>query len=119
MAEFDREGRDAFLKRHGFREARSYFLVEGDRRYDSKAIAGVAHGYQHGEPLRASDFSGGEQTVQRVFGELGFDVQVIEEPDTEEPPKTGRTFGEIPGFPEGSTFKSRADLSKAGVHRPR
>jgi putative restriction endonuclease len=30
-----------------------------------------------------------------------------------------RIFGEIEGFPEGSTFKSRAELSKAGVHTPR
>lgn len=26
-------------------------------------------------------------------------------------------FGEIPGFPEGSTFKSYAELNAAGVHR--
>ena len=29
-----------------------------------------------------------------------------------------RTFGQIPGYPEGSTFDSRAELSEAGVHRP-
>jgi putative restriction endonuclease len=28
-------------------------------------------------------------------------------------------FGDVKGFPEGSTFKSRAELSKAGVHTPR
>lgn len=30
-----------------------------------------------------------------------------------------RTFGHAPGYPEGSWFASRIDLSKAGVHRPR
>jgi putative restriction endonuclease len=30
-----------------------------------------------------------------------------------------RIFGEIEGFPEGSTFGSRAELSQAGVHTPR
>ena len=30
-----------------------------------------------------------------------------------------RIFGHIPGYPEGSWFASRIDLSKAGVHRPR
>jgi hypothetical protein len=46
MAEADELGRDVFLARHGFRRA-LWFLVEHDgRRYDSKAIAGVALGYQ-------------------------------------------------------------------------
>lgn len=29
-----------------------------------------------------------------------------------------RVFGDIPGYPEGSRFESRAELSEAGVHRP-
>lgn len=29
-----------------------------------------------------------------------------------------RIFGHIPGYPEGSTFASRAELAAAGVHRP-
>ena len=29
-----------------------------------------------------------------------------------------RTFGHIPGYPEGSCFASRVELSQAGVHRP-
>ena len=29
-----------------------------------------------------------------------------------------RIFGHIPGYPEGSGFESRAELSEAGVHRP-
>ena len=29
-----------------------------------------------------------------------------------------RVFGHIPGYPEGSRFESRAELSAAGVHRP-
>jgi putative restriction endonuclease len=31
----------------------------------------------------------------------------------------GRVFGEIPGYPEGSRFGTRAELSEAGLHRPR
>jgi putative restriction endonuclease len=30
-----------------------------------------------------------------------------------------RIFGEIPGYPEGSCFATREDLSRVGVHRPR
>ena len=29
-----------------------------------------------------------------------------------------RVFGHIPGYPEGSRFESRVELSEAGVHRP-
>ena len=44
MTEYDELGRDAFLARYGYGPARSYFVVHDGRRYDSKAIAGVAHG---------------------------------------------------------------------------
>ena len=41
--------------------ARAYFLYENGRYYDSKAIVGVAHGYEFPEegPLHPADFSGG------------------------------------------------------------
>ena len=45
IAEFDRLGRGAFLRAHRFGEARTYFVEHRGRRYDSKALAGAAHGY--------------------------------------------------------------------------
>jgi 5-methylcytosine-specific restriction protein A len=82
LEEFDRLGREEFLARYGFEKARRYFLVRNGQRYDSKAIAGVAHGYQHPErgPLRAADFSGGDATVRARLEALGFDVVVNEPP---------------------------------------
>jgi hypothetical protein len=47
LDEFDRLGRDSFLKQHGFGTARRYFVKRDGRYYDSKAIAGVAYGYEH------------------------------------------------------------------------
>ena len=47
LEEFDRLGREAFLQKYGFGEGRSYFVVWNGNRYDSKAIAGVAHGHQY------------------------------------------------------------------------
>lgn len=75
--EFDRLGREAFLDKFGFGEARGYFLIRGESRYDSKAVVGVAHGYDRPDlgPLRAQDFSGGDATVARLLKSLGFDVQ--------------------------------------------
>ena len=32
---------------------------------------------------------------------------------------TGRVFGEISGYPVGSTFNDRVDLARSGVHPPR
>ncbi len=70
MAEYDWLGRDAFLQQHGQGQARRFFVVRPDGyRYDSKARAGVAYGYQFPDrgPLKASQFSGGEATVMTRF----------------------------------------------------
>jgi hypothetical protein len=70
---FERFGRDALLERYGFGPAVSYFVQVEDRLYDSKALAGVAHGYARPElgALTAADFSGGEATVKRHLNQLG------------------------------------------------
>jgi 5-methylcytosine-specific restriction protein A len=76
IAEFDALGREAFLQKYRFRPARSYFLIHETRRYDSKAIAGVAVGIQRPDllPLKSADFSGGEATVRKKLQQLGFEV---------------------------------------------
>ena len=76
MAEFDGIGREAFIIKYGFRPARSFFLIENGRRYDSKAIAGAAYGYQHPErgPMAGRDFVGGDATVRPKLEGLGFRV---------------------------------------------
>jgi hypothetical protein len=47
MDEFDELGRDAFLEKYGYWRARRYFVRPDGNFYDSKAIAGLAVGYQH------------------------------------------------------------------------
>lgn len=88
IAEFDRLGRDAFLEEYGYRRAIGYFLVYDDKRYDSKAIAGVAYRGVSGSPLHPGEFSGGNATVARVLGDLGFEVtkpgQAAEVPSVED-----------------------------------
>lgn len=74
VEEFDQMGRDAFLAKYGFGKATSYFLVVGDKEYDSKAVVGAAHGYQHGTRLTHDDFSGGDATVAARLERLGFEV---------------------------------------------
>ncbi len=85
IKESDALGRQTFLEKYGFSPSREYFLRHEGKLYDSKAIVGAAHGFQHPDrgPLRATDFSGGEQTVQRKLEQLGFDVEVQARPPKE------------------------------------
>jgi hypothetical protein len=71
----------AFLTRYGFGLACTYFLVHDGNRYDSKAIAGVAHRFVSPEKgaLTADAFSGREATVAAKLDELGF--MVVDERD--------------------------------------
>jgi hypothetical protein len=82
IAEYDRLGQAAFLDKYGYGEARYYLLEHDGRVYDSKAIVGVAHGYQFPDagPLRAKDFCGGYATVEALLKRLRFDVQVKSRP---------------------------------------
>ena len=82
IQEYKDLGQDAFLERYGFEKARAYLLLFDGERFDSKAIAGAAHGYLSGrEPLKASDFSGGDSTVARKLRDLGFVVSPRRSPD--------------------------------------
>lgn len=76
IAQYDLLGRAAFLRQHGYGPARGYYLVHEGRRYDSKAIVGVATSLQHPSrpPLKRTGFSGGEATVRRKLESLGFTV---------------------------------------------
>jgi 5-methylcytosine-specific restriction protein A len=81
--EYERLGRTAFLKRYGFGRARDFSLVVDGRHYDSKAIAGAAHGYQFPNegPLTPYDFGGGKHTVKPLLESLRFEVLVRRAPD--------------------------------------
>jgi hypothetical protein len=77
IAEFDREGRDETLARHGFRRAIDYVVVHEGREYDSKALYAIAYGLQfpHDPPLREQrGFSGGVAVTRRLEA-LGFKVK--------------------------------------------
>ena len=83
MAEFDRLGRDVFLDTYHFGRALSYFVEHDGKLYDSKAVAGYAHGQVSGHPRWTSeDFTGGESSVARHLRDgLGFAMIVRKNPD--------------------------------------
>ncbi|MEW2522472.1 HNH endonuclease signature motif containing protein [Actinacidiphila alni] len=75
IAEFDRLGRAEFLATYAFGPALRYFLLHEGRRYDSKAVVGVAHGYLAGQrALTTKDFSGGLGSAVGVLRRLGYTV---------------------------------------------
>lgn len=80
-AEYDELGRDPFLERYGYGRSRRYLLRVDGRDYDSKAIVGVAYGYEHpGEgTLPHSAFSGGigPSGAARQLRDLGFDIVAL------------------------------------------
>ena len=77
IQEFDRVGRKKFLKNNGFGTARTYWLIYDGRRYDSKAIIGVAHNKYARPGLKPlGQFVSGADTVQPVLENLNFTVRV-------------------------------------------
>jgi 5-methylcytosine-specific restriction enzyme B len=87
IEEADALGRKAFLDKYGFGASHGYFVQHNGNLYDSKAIVGAAHGFQHPTegPLKATDFSGGEQTVMRKLEQLGYSVVVSQKvPDADD-----------------------------------
>ncbi|MDQ7906854.1 HNH endonuclease [Phytohabitans sp. ZYX-F-186] len=83
MEEFDRLGRDAFLERYKFGRALTYFVEHDGKLYDSKALAGYAHGQIPGQRRwTTDDFTGGENSVARHLRDrLGFSMHVRNNPD--------------------------------------
>lgn len=81
--EYNELGKTKFLKKYGFGASKIYHLLRDGKYYDSKAIVGAAHGHlgSQFEPLRSTDFSGGQQHAVQVLENLGFEV-------VENPPPT-------------------------------
>ncbi|MFI1852097.1 HNH endonuclease [Streptomyces sp. NPDC020480] len=88
MEEFERLGRERFLRTYQFGRARRYLLYHEGKFYDSKAIVGAAHGYLPGRRhLTAKDFSGGESHAVGLLRRLGFTVVDDSAPRrTQQPP---------------------------------
>lgn len=79
MQEYDALGGTAFLSKHGFSDAKRYWLASNGKLYPSKAIAGVAHSYLDGNQLLPSNsFTGGESSVVRKLRQLGFVIDAAD-----------------------------------------
>jgi 5-methylcytosine-specific restriction enzyme A len=76
VEEYHALGQNAFLEKYGFGKSTRYLLRINGEDFDSKAIAGAAHGYAFPElgPLANSAFSGGKDAAARVLEGLGFQI---------------------------------------------
>lgn len=121
MAEYDRLGAEAFRKRYGYSEAREYTVTQHEKVYDSKAIVGVAFGYQWPEngPLKSEAFSGGRGHAAGHLMRLGFEVEGVprnpEHWTLAEVEEIVRTYFEMvdaylgPGYSRGKWIKTATD----------
>jgi hypothetical protein len=66
IAEFDERGRAKFLRRYGFSRSSTFYLIFGQRLYDTKALVAAAYRHATRKALRHTEFAGGAQT-QAVF----------------------------------------------------
>ena len=89
IKECDKLGRKQFLEQYGFRPAKHYFLIHNGKKYDSKAIVGVAYGFENPEhgPLKPSEFSGGAASVQSWLKYLNFQVKKLPDKGASKPEK--------------------------------
>jgi 5-methylcytosine-specific restriction enzyme A len=113
IEECDRLGRKEFLRHYGYGKARGYFLVHEGKQYDSKAIAGVAYGFENPTEgaLEAGQFSGGVATVQQWLEALGFEF--ISPGQSSERPRAF-LFAWNPDKGPWTEFKHDLSMSKKG-----
>lgn len=115
VAEFDNLGREKFLAKYGFGKARDYFLAIGERRYDSKAIAGAAYGFiPKGKARGPYELIGGMNDAAAKLIGLGFEIV----PPSENPDWTWdehvlalELYMINPASPPSKTSKQIADVS--------
>jgi len=85
LNEYDTSGQPAFLSKYGFSASTRYLLVARGKEYDSKAVAGAAHGYQFPElgPLSPADFSGGvgSNGAVTILKRMGFLIRDLMDDD--------------------------------------
>lgn len=86
IKEYDRLGQEGFLKKYKFGKSTIYKLKYNGKKYDSKAIAGVAYGFQFSDkgPHTAGNSHGGKDTVYPLLERLGFKFDIDEIEDIEE-----------------------------------
>ncbi|MFD9889497.1 YDG/SRA domain-containing protein [Amycolatopsis sp. NPDC059027] len=112
IAEYDELGSDGFNARYGVEADVRYVVVHSGREYSAVALASAAHETATGQVLRGIDL----HALALRLTELRLEFRDL---DAEPSQEDRARYGELPGIPEGTTFRSRVEASERGVHRAR
>lgn len=74
IAEYDTRGGEEFLDAHGFPPAPDHTLVHEGRRYDARAVLGVAHRHATGRLATPEEFASSMTTAVTILRRRGFEV---------------------------------------------
>ncbi|PKL77061.1 MAG: hypothetical protein CVV27_07135 [Candidatus Melainabacteria bacterium HGW-Melainabacteria-1] len=75
IEEFDKFGREAFLKKYGCSASTKFFLIHDGKSYDIKALAAASwsFAFPQEDALTCNEFSSGDILIN-FFNKLGFDI---------------------------------------------
>ncbi|WP_225752823.1 hypothetical protein [Actinotalea sp. Marseille-Q4924] len=74
MEDHDARGAEDFLAAYGFEPQTEYALVHEERRYDLRAVVGVAHRFATGRLATAEEFASSMDGVVGILRRRGFEV---------------------------------------------
>lgn len=76
IAEYKQLGRSKFLEKYGHKKSPRFLIFDGTNHFDSRAVAGVAVGYQHPHlgPLSEEHIADDDQAVANKLTSLGFKI---------------------------------------------
>jgi hypothetical protein len=111
MQEWDRIGSPAFLQKYGAHPSTKYFVVEGGRTYDAKALVQAAYRIENPRrpPLAANDFRGDRRSIAEPLRNHGFWV---------EEPSAAEGTAEPPLGPDSSRYIDAAARILGDLDRP-
>lgn len=73
--EYQKKGRDQFLKDNGFGKSTHYFIRQGGEHFDAKAIFAAAFKFSKlGRTLRGDEFRGHNDWMNQRLTDLGFEI---------------------------------------------
>ncbi len=90
LAEYDARGSEEFLEVYGFTPSPGDTLVHEGRRYDAKAVLGVAHRFATGRLATSDEVSSGLQAAVAILRKRGFEVSQPTSAPRVAPPQTVR-----------------------------
>ena len=108
LAEHDARGADDFLAVYGFEPLPGYALAEEGRRYDVRAVLGVAHRFATGRLATSDEVTNGLPTAIAILRKRGFDV-------TEPPTVTRAPAVRAPRTPAARTPGARTPSARTST----